>query len=94
MNPLPLSPSPHLCLSPYPYRYLHLYRYQVLIENPSFPQGLGRQLVVDSTDFEEPLRPRRKGRDTKECANAQVAGGRLRPTPRLLIRSSDPRVAG
>ncbi len=23
---------------------------------------------------------------TKECANAQVAGGRLRPTPRLFIR--------
>ena len=86
-----LSPSPYL--SPYPYRYLYLYRYQVLIGKGQCAQGLGQQLAVDSTDFEVPLRPRRKGRDTKECANAQVAGGRLRPIPRLLIRSSDRRAA-
>ena len=84
---------PSLCLSPYPYRYLYLYRYQVLIEKQSFPQGLGQQLVVDSTDFEVPLRPRQKGRDTKECAEAQVAGGRLRPTPRLLIQRNHARLA-
>ncbi len=87
-----LSPSP--CLSPYPYRYLHLYRYQVLIGKEQHDQGLGRRLVVNLPEFKMPPRPRRKGRDTKECANAQVAGGRLRPIPRLLIRSSDPRVAG
>ena len=86
--------SPSLCLNPYPYRYLHLYRYQVLIGKGQCAQRLGQQLVVDSTEFKVPLRPRQKGRDTKECANAQVAGGRLRPIPRRLIRSSDPRVAG
>jgi hypothetical protein len=40
-----------------------------------------------------PLRPRRIGRDTTECAEAQVAGGWLRPIPRRLIPHSDRRVA-
>ena len=78
-----LSPNP--CLCPYPYRYLHLYRYQVLIGKDQCPQGVGQQLVGFENKVEVPLRPRQKGRDTKDCADAQVAGGRLRPIPRRLI---------
>jgi hypothetical protein len=85
--------SKTLCLSPYPYRYLHLYRYQMLIGKEQCPQGVGRQLGNGEIKFEMPLRPRRNGRNPKDCADAQVAGGRLRPIPRRLILRSDGRVA-
>jgi hypothetical protein len=52
------------CLSPY--RYLHLYRYQVLIGNREPEQGVGQQL--NCRNIKMPLRPRRIGRDTKDCA--------------------------
>ncbi len=78
----PLSPSPPLY--PYPYRYLHLYRYQVLIGKDPRERAVGDHHETSGRDS-MPLRPRPKGRDTTECAEAQVAGGSLRRAPRLLI---------
>ena len=85
------SLTPNLSLNPY--RYLHLYLYQVLIGKEQCPQGVGRPLVIDANEIEMPLRPRRKGREPKDCADAQVAGGRLRPIPRRLILRNDTRMA-
>jgi hypothetical protein len=82
MRPLSLSLSLHPY--PYPYRYLHLYRYQVLIGKDPRKRRVGDHHDKSGRDA-LPLRPRLKGRDTTECAYAQVAGGSLRRTPRLLI---------
>lgn len=90
MNPLPLTPSPRLCLCLDPYRYLNLYRYQVLIGKDQHRQPFAQQLGWSENNFALPLRPRPIGRDTTDCAQAQVAGGRLRPIPRRLIRQCGP----
>jgi hypothetical protein len=82
-------PVPCPRLNPSRYRYLHLYRYQVLIGKEQCRQGVGRPLALSFTEFKEPLRPRRNGRDRKDCVDAQVAGGRLRPIPRRLIPRND-----
>ena len=77
-----------LSLHPDPYRYLHQYRYQVLIGKEQSGRVFGRQLKASDRRFEA-VRPRQNGRDTKECADAQVAGGASRRVPRLLIRCWD-----